>query len=127
MLEKIKSLIAKVKERRAYDRCYGGMERLGIAAMGMCSGYFIKQYREETCNKCPYYRDVFEKMARIDGSALPMDNLKPCPFCGGEAVYMDKNTVPDRLQPTIECFDCGCVMSEINKQFLIESWNRRKG
>ena len=51
--------------------------------------------------------------------------LKPCPFCGGEAVYMDKKTSPDRPQPTIECMDCGCSMSEISKEFLIESWGKR--
>lgn len=53
------------------------------------------------------------------------DKLKPCPFCGGEAVYMDKHTPAERPHPTIECFDCSCSMSEISKDFLIESWNRR--
>lgn len=54
-----------------------------------------------------------------------MIELKPCPFCGGEAVYMDSHTNPDRPQPTIECIDCSCRMAELNKEFLIECWNRR--
>ena len=54
------------------------------------------------------------------------NELKPCPFCGGEAVYMDRNTEPDRPQPTIECIDCSCTMSELSKDFLIESWERRE-
>jgi Lar family restriction alleviation protein len=53
------------------------------------------------------------------------DKLKLCPFCGGEAVYMDINTEPIRYNPTIECVDCGCKMVEISKDFLIDCWNRR--
>lgn len=54
-----------------------------------------------------------------------MSEQKPCPFCGGEAIYMDRDTIPDRQQPTIICDDCSCRMSELSKEFLIEEWNRR--
>ena len=57
-----------------------------------------------------------------------MAELLPCPFCGGEAIYMNKNTIPNRRNPTIECEDCHCNMWELldsEKDFLIQQWNTR--
>lgn len=59
--------------------------------------------------------------------------LKPCPFCGAEAVI---NTIephshifapmPDYEGGTfIECTGCTCVISGGTRQEAVEAWNRR--
>ncbi|MEG2001446.1 MAG: Lar family restriction alleviation protein, partial [Evtepia sp.] len=64
--------------------------------------------------------------------------LKPCPFCGGEAVegnnaqvYFDRDTLAevDYDEPDgfwIECKECGAMAGEFEtRQAAIESWNTR--
>lgn len=51
--------------------------------------------------------------------------LKCCPFCGGEPIYMDKTTAVARQNPTIECLDCCCSMIAFPKEFLIDCWEKR--
>ena len=59
--------------------------------------------------------------------------LKPCPFCGGEAVINEipphKHTfvnMPDCEGFTyIECTGCGCTIGADTTQQAIEAWNRR--
>ena len=46
--------------------------------------------------------------------------LKPCPFCGGEAVVIGVSTI------WCENEDCGCEFTNINKEKLIKGWNTRK-
>jgi hypothetical protein len=59
--------------------------------------------------------------------------LKPCPFCGCEAV-IDEISSYDELRDidyTVECSDPVCVARECGnarfgaKEFAIEAWNRR--
>jgi Lar family restriction alleviation protein len=55
-----------------------------------------------------------------------MDNLKPCPFCGGEA-KMWFNLETDNYE--IECQKCFCDVQQHFgcKDEAIEAWNKRKG
>ena len=59
-----------------------------------------------------------------------MKELKPCPFCGGEAFY----TYLGENEWAVRCFDCeaevkawqgfSCDMKE-GREKAIEKWNRR--
>ena len=59
--------------------------------------------------------------------------LKPCPFCGGEATTSEKTT--DKTNAFefgwIGCQKCRCFINYINnargKQEATEAWNRRIG
>ena len=54
--------------------------------------------------------------------------LKPCPFCGGDAIVVK---VEERPYPyRVQCFDSICACRTDNfKDYegAIESWNRRVG
>lgn len=53
------------------------------------------------------------------------ENLKPCPFCGGEAVF-EKNT--DSNSVKIVCKSCGAstlwTIVEV-QNYIVEKWNTR--
>jgi len=57
-----------------------------------------------------------------------MDELKPCPFCGGSAVYIAKNYLG---QHYVRCPDCGAVVwgsdtdETITEKEAVKAWNRR--
>ena len=58
---------------------------------------------------------------------MKMADLKPCPFCGGEAVGPT-----DAWPHMINCIQCGaCVkgfnFAEDGKREAVEKWNRRDG
>lgn len=66
------------------------------------------------------------------------ENLKPCPFCGGEnLLIMPKNcdkrseyNHADRAFPLIRCIDCGATVEGANwsnPKNAIAAWNRRHG
>ena len=60
--------------------------------------------------------------------------LKPCPFCGGEAVinviepheHVVVNLPPYPGGAFIECTGCACAMSGQSEEEVIEAWNTRK-
>ena len=62
-----------------------------------------------------------------------MDELKPCPFCGGEAeIETFYPSSPMRLlgwkYAYVECQVCGCRSGvKIGVDEAIETWNRRAG
>lgn len=54
-----------------------------------------------------------------------MAELKPCPFCGGEA---EEEIIPVEDYKTEVCIiqcKCGCCVSKIGKNETEEAWNRR--
>jgi Lar family restriction alleviation protein len=55
-----------------------------------------------------------------------MEELKPCPFCGGESYFDREGTC---LQSCIvQCEDCGCKLETNEQGFDCGSqWNRRAG
>jgi len=62
--------------------------------------------------------------------------LKPCPFCGSEAIIY---TIPPHKHAIatfmpdyeggafVECTDCTCGITADTEQQAIEAWNRRAG
>ena len=63
-----------------------------------------------------------------------MEELKHCPFCGGEAVieivephsHILSTFMPDYGGGAfIECKKCTCAISAETKEEAIEAWNRR--
>lgn len=63
---------------------------------------------------------------------MKMDELKSCPFCGGEASYTD-NFYGDKIGHCIFCKDCGAgtailtgaIPPEELKAMTYRDWNRR--
>ena len=50
-----------------------------------------------------------------------MTDLKPCPFCGGEAEYQ----FIAHANHLIHCTDCWGRMIGVYKEDIIRDWNRR--
>lgn len=56
---------------------------------------------------------------------MVIDNLKPCPFCGGLPA---QDIIKDgyyRDRYTIECGNCGLTMWDIARDSLYKTWNTR--
>ena len=60
------------------------------------------------------------------------EQLKPCPFCGGDDVRLQQNgytKLPDgSRKPTwweVACMDCDFVGPGDDREKVIEHWNRR--
>ena len=61
-----------------------------------------------------------------------MENMKPCPFCGGEdigisRIYIDPilpDSPPDEVY--VGCNSCGIGYTEESEKEVIELWNTRK-
>lgn len=52
-----------------------------------------------------------------------MEELKPCPFCGGEATLYN-----DGVLKYIYCTNCGCRTTRFDwydKKRMVQKWNRR--
>ena len=55
-----------------------------------------------------------------------MDELKPCPFCGGDAIIHNFKPVHEKRLWYISCHDCGIEQTNyLSEQEAIEAWNRR--
>ena len=59
-----------------------------------------------------------------------MTELKPCPFCGGEAIIVNEaireNVYGETIKGTaIGCRNCECHMFYRNRELAIEAWNKR--
>lgn len=58
-----------------------------------------------------------------------MSELKPCPFCGGQA-EIRKTTIPKTIATGafVQCEKCGartrCVI-DLGEEYVIRIWNRR--
>lgn len=104
--------------------------------------YIIKGVKGELY---PCKPDIFEMTYEPIPDEEPAQ-LKPCPFCGGEAVIRTigplcnweaiMHTIephshyfadmPDCLGSTfIECLSCNCALSADTEQKAIRAWNRR--
>lgn len=61
-----------------------------------------------------------------------MDQLKPCPFCGGEA-FMESWVARKGFEANVHCNSCSAMVYTITYDFeeqaeknAIEQWNRRE-
>ena len=59
-----------------------------------------------------------------------MDELKPCPFCGGKAIitcftFYDADNDDDEEGYSVECKNCGVSTSYMSRECAEETWNRR--
>ena len=55
-----------------------------------------------------------------------MPELKPCPFCGGEAVFDTVSNGAGNPRGFVRCKNRCCEMCWVlNKNEAIEAWNRR--
>ena len=61
-----------------------------------------------------------------------MEELKPCPFCGGEAVLVEKTSYGGNIFVRVECKLCGAMAGNESislyhsaAERAIERWNRR--
>lgn len=61
------------------------------------------------------------------------EELKPCPFCGGKAIYYDLGSPDEFVDWGVKCIECcitvicpgeepGCIAT---KDEAIKAWNRR--
>ena len=68
---------------------------------------------------CPHWQGTF---CELDVKAEKMDELKPCPFCGGEAAFLGETQ-------SIKCKQCGGMFIVTNpfttRLEAKEAWNRR--
>lgn len=60
MIDKIKTLIYKIKLRLIHNKCYYDMEHRWLAVFGMCSGEIYKDtgiphISLRLCDTCPYF------------------------------------------------------------------------
>lgn len=55
------------------------------------------------------------------------EELKPCPFCGGEAKKQEvKTTILGDTYWGIKCTKCNCgTVGYLNYNYAIKAWNRR--
>ena len=82
---------------------------------------YHKNWREELDE------DVVEKPVKNSSE------LKPCPFCGGEAILCKELTsLDDRKAVAVKCQSCGCntgfyIVDGVNTytQTAINAWNKR--
>ena len=58
------------------------------------------------------------------------EELKPCPFCGGEDIYLKEVDLDFAFSTYyhVRCLTCNCNLDSIqntSKSKAIEAWNRR--
>ena len=56
-----------------------------------------------------------------------MDKLKPCPFCGGEAIEKEPDIKApfNRMFWVIQCQNCYARIGGSHRRMNREAWNRR--
>lgn len=92
---------------------------------------------KEKCSNCNgsgviQEYDEFDRYHALECSqcsgsgVINTEEIKPCPFCGGEAETNNlmRPDINDRYW--IECRECGIITKIFdNEQEVIEAWNRR--
>ena len=57
-----------------------------------------------------------------------MNELKPCPFCGGKADFEEIERYYGDISWTVMCTQCGARIGvhSVDKNDVAEEWNRRE-
>ena len=62
-----------------------------------------------------------------------MYDLKPCPFCGAEAEYIEDKAFSctdglaiGKTMSFVWCTSCSALVRKKNKEEAVEQWNRRR-
>jgi Lar family restriction alleviation protein len=65
--------------------------------------------------------------SRVSKTTPQCDELKPCPFCGGNQIYMNIGIYIGKTHEsvTIKCDDCGASIWGVTDEKAIIKWNRR--
>ena len=86
-----------------------------------------KGYIGDKGTACPL-RPLPEKHGRLVDANKAMNELKPCPFCGGTDLRLE--SFSGWGADVIICSDCLAVFSQMEltcSEDLIDAWNRRAG
>ena len=80
-----------------------------------------------------YAKRISELLTQIDGKEADVmsEDLKPCPFCGGEAAlaideFTDNDNSCVREIYSVQCCNCiACTKWDASSDNAIAAWNRR--
>ena len=72
------------------------------------------------------HSEIAAVVERVNGNEPDMPELKPCPFCGGEAeVYTDEDDTQEWFY--VRCSDCWAQTDGNDTEIgAIDAWNQRK-
>ena len=101
------------------DRCYE------------CTGYGDDYSEDEdgnmvsNCTDCPY-----NSANQEDWQVNDMEELKKCPFCGGEAELEYTESYSSHRYYFVQCTECGCKSDDFEDdpgmKKAVAAWNNRK-
>lgn len=116
--ESFEALERDIDRQHKVGRCIGNRGNNGCGYEGGKSG--------DTCPKCGGM--LLSREAEAKADAVYLNELKPCPFCGGRPVIERKG---DRSKSMIiGCEDCGCNMESPDEYGTTAiknwHWNHRK-
>lgn len=62
---------------------------------------------------------------------IDIEKIKPCPFCGGDAVCTkdhEASAFHNAAVSNIHCINCGAKICHTshNEEFLLQKWNKRE-
>ena len=63
---------------------------------------------------------------KVEGEQKMSEELKPCPFCRGEAMLCVSGSQDDKVWFYIVCGDCGTCSDHVSaKEIAVRIWNTR--
>ena len=73
-------------------------------------------------------RRINVQQGKSVNDGLTTNELKPCPFCGGEGEMIENFLFGKAVGYMVGCKNCWCELRiYTSKQNAVKAWNRRKG